>query len=142
MLAQPSCGRDTDPKEVLKETEAEHTDLLQTWWPSQGTFLGRFSELLPEIKEFLKVSMHAAYAQLEDTQWLLDIAFLTDLTYSTCLNVNKFIFRTVSPIRQRPLRVKLLSLPILFGHLTNPLLITSPLRGLTITKTPTSIYMA
>ncbi len=40
----------------------------------------RFSELLPEIKEFLKLSKHAKYAQLEDHQWLLDLAFLTDLT--------------------------------------------------------------
>lgn len=68
----------------LKETEAEHTDLLphtDVWWLSRGNFLERFSELLPEIKEFLKVSKHAEYAQLEDTQWLLDLAFLTDLTY-------------------------------------------------------------
>lgn len=48
---------------------------------SQGTFLGRFRFPYGEIKEFLKVPKHAEYAQLEDTQWLLDWAFLTDLTY-------------------------------------------------------------
>lgn len=36
--------------------------------------------MLPEIKDFLKLSKHAEYAQLEDYQWLLDLAFLTDLT--------------------------------------------------------------
>ena len=68
----------------LEETGAEHTDLLlhtDVRWLSRGTFLERFSELLPEIKEFLKPSSnHAEYAQLEDSQWLLDLAFLTDLT--------------------------------------------------------------
>jgi hypothetical protein len=41
----------------LKETEAVHTtDLLlhtDVRWLRRGTFLGRFSELLPETKEFL-----------------------------------------------------------------------------------------
>jgi hypothetical protein len=37
---------------------------------------------LSEIKEFLKVSkQHAEYALLEDVQRLLDVSFLTDLTY-------------------------------------------------------------
>ncbi|KAK7158529.1 hypothetical protein R3I94_004989 [Phoxinus phoxinus] len=67
----------------LEVTGAEHTDLLlhtDVRWLSRGKFLARFSELLPEIKDFLKLSKHAEYAQLEDYQWLLDLAFLTDLT--------------------------------------------------------------
>ncbi|XP_049444494.1 general transcription factor II-I repeat domain-containing protein 2-like [Epinephelus fuscoguttatus] len=67
----------------LEDTGAEHTDLLlhtDVRWLSRGKFLARFSELLPEIKDFLKLSKHAEYAQLEDCQWLLDLAFLTDLT--------------------------------------------------------------
>ena len=40
----------------------------------------RFRELLPEIKELLKQFKDAEYAQLEDEQLLLDLAFLTDLT--------------------------------------------------------------
>ena len=34
---------------------------------------------MPEIKEFLKQFKDTEYAQLEDEQWLLDLAFLTDL---------------------------------------------------------------
>jgi len=50
-------------------------------WLSRGTFLARFTELLPEIKDFLKLSNHMDYhAKLEDHQWLLDLSFLTDLT--------------------------------------------------------------
>ena len=40
----------------------------------------RFRELLPKIKELLKQFKDAEYAQLEDEQLLLDLAFLTDLT--------------------------------------------------------------
>ncbi|XP_060799461.1 zinc finger BED domain-containing protein 5-like [Neoarius graeffei] len=69
----------------LKEAGADHTDLLlhtDVRWLSRGKFLERFLELLPEIKEFLKhTTTHAAaYTQLEDGQWLADLAFLTDVT--------------------------------------------------------------
>ena len=67
----------------MEETESEHTDLLlhtDVRWLSRGKFLDRFSELLPEIKEFLKLGKHVEYTQLEDKQWLLDLAFLTDFT--------------------------------------------------------------
>ena len=47
---------------------------------SRGKFLQRFRELCPEIKEFFRVAGHAEYKQLNDGQWLLDLAFLTDLT--------------------------------------------------------------
>ena len=61
----------------LEEAEAEHTDLLlhtDVRWLSRGRFLERFRELLPEIKEFLKEFKDTEYAQLEDEQWLLDLA--------------------------------------------------------------------
>ena len=67
----------------LEEAMAEHTDLLlrsDERWLSKGKFLERFKELLPEIKGFLKEFKGREYAQLEDEQWLLDLAFLTDLT--------------------------------------------------------------
>ena len=47
---------------------------------SRERFLERFRELLPDIKELLKQYADAEYAQLEDEQLLLDLAFLTDLT--------------------------------------------------------------
>ena len=68
----------------LEENDAEHTDLLLhsgVRWLSRGTFLARFTERLPEIKDFLKLSKHVDYhTKLEDHQWLLDLSFLTDLT--------------------------------------------------------------
>ena len=42
----------------LEENDAEHTDLLlqmDVRWLSRGKFLARFTELLPEIKDFLKL---------------------------------------------------------------------------------------
>ena len=67
----------------LEEAEVEHIDLLlhtDVRWLSRGRFLERFMKLLPEIKELLKQFKDAEYAQLEDEQLLLDLAFLTDLT--------------------------------------------------------------
>lgn len=67
----------------LEEADCNHTDLLlhtDVRWLSRGKFLQRFRELLPEIREFLLDTKHAEYSQLDDEQWLLDLAFLTDLT--------------------------------------------------------------
>ena len=67
----------------LEEAEVEHIDLLlhtDVRWLSRGRFLERFRELLPDIKELLKQYADAEYAQLEDEQLLLDLAFLTDFT--------------------------------------------------------------
>ena len=67
----------------LEEAEVEHIDLLlltDVRWLSRGRFLERFRELFPEIKELLKQFKDAEYAQLEDEQLLLHLAFLTDLT--------------------------------------------------------------
>ena len=67
----------------LEEAEVEHIELLlhtDVRWLSRGRFLERFRELLPDIKELLKQYADAEYAQLEDEQLLLDLAFLTDLT--------------------------------------------------------------
>ena len=64
----------------LEKADCNHYELLlhtDVRWLSRGKFLQRFRELCPEIKEFLRV---AEYNQLNDDQWLLDLAFLTDLT--------------------------------------------------------------
>ena len=55
----------------LEETSAEHTDLLlntNVRWLSRGTFLAKL------------LQVNAEFAQLEDYKWLLELAFLTDLT--------------------------------------------------------------
>uniref|UniRef100_A0A087XA81 HAT C-terminal dimerisation domain-containing protein n=1 Tax=Poecilia formosa TaxID=48698 RepID=A0A087XA81_POEFO len=68
----------------LEKGDCDHFELLllhtDVRWLSRGKFLERFRELYPEIKEFLLVVKHAEYRQLSDDQWLLDLAFLTDLT--------------------------------------------------------------
>lgn len=67
----------------LEEADCNHTDLLlhtDVRWLSRGKFLQRFRELHPEMREFLLGTKHAEYKQLDDDQWLLDLAFLTDLT--------------------------------------------------------------
>ena len=47
---------------------------------SWGKFLQRFRELWPEIKEFFLINKNAENKQLNDNQWLLDLACLIDLT--------------------------------------------------------------
>ena len=67
----------------LEQADCDHTELLlhtDVRWLSRGKFLQRFRELCPEIKEFFRVAGHAEYKQLNDSQWLLDLPFLTDLT--------------------------------------------------------------
>jgi hypothetical protein len=44
-----------------------------------GKVVSRFLELIPQIQEFLE-SRNETYEQLTDPCWLLDLAFLTDLT--------------------------------------------------------------
>ena len=67
----------------LEKADCNHTELLlhtDVRWLSREKFLQRFREFCPEIKEFLLVTKLAEYIQLNDDQWLLDLAFLTDLT--------------------------------------------------------------
>ena len=67
----------------LEKADCDHSELLlhtDVRWPSRGKFLQRFPELCPEIKKFLRLAKHAEYNKLNGDQWLLDLAFLTDLT--------------------------------------------------------------
>lgn len=66
----------------LEENESKHSDLLlhtDVRWLSRGRFLERFQELLPEISQFLQ-SRGDQYDQLTNPKWLLNLAFLTDIT--------------------------------------------------------------
>lgn len=67
----------------LEQADCNHSDVLlriDVRWLSRGNFLQGFRELCPEIKEFFCATGHAEYKQLNDGEWLLDLAFLTDLT--------------------------------------------------------------
>lgn len=69
-------------KVLLEEMSAEYGDLLlhtEIRWLSRGRVLLRFLSLLGEIKEF-KQSKGEDVSLLEDTEWTLDLAFLTDIT--------------------------------------------------------------
>lgn len=69
-------------KVLLDELSAEYNDLLlhtEIRWLSRGRILKRFLSLLGEIKEFMQSRGEDA-SLLEDTEWILDLAFLTDLT--------------------------------------------------------------
>ncbi|KAJ8346731.1 hypothetical protein SKAU_G00281320 [Synaphobranchus kaupii] len=69
-------------KVLLEELSAEYGDLLlhtEIRWLSRGRILQRFLSLLGEIKEFMQSKGEDA-SLLEDTEWTLDLAFLTDIT--------------------------------------------------------------
>uniref|UniRef100_A0A3B3HZV5 Uncharacterized protein n=1 Tax=Oryzias latipes TaxID=8090 RepID=A0A3B3HZV5_ORYLA len=69
-------------KMLMDELSAEYGDLLlhtEIRWLSRGRILQRFLSLLGEIKEFMK-SKGEDTSLLEDPEWVLDLAFLTDLT--------------------------------------------------------------
>ncbi|XP_078542665.1 general transcription factor II-I repeat domain-containing protein 2-like [Lissotriton helveticus] len=69
-------------KVFVEEISAEYGDLLlhtRIRWLSRGNILRRFLSLLPEVKAFLE-SRNEDVPQLSSTEWLLDLAFLTDVT--------------------------------------------------------------
>lgn len=69
-------------KVLLEELSAEYGDLLlhtEIRWLSRGQILHRFLSLLGEIKEFMQ-SRGEDTLLLEDTDWTLGLAFLTDIT--------------------------------------------------------------
>jgi hypothetical protein len=69
-------------KHLLDEIDAHYGDLIlhtEVRWLSRGKVLFRFQELLPAIVEFLQDRGDLS-PQLKDSRWLLDLAFLVDLT--------------------------------------------------------------
>ena len=69
-------------KVLLEELSTEYGDLLlhtEIRWLSKGRILKRFLALLGEIKEIMQ-SREEDTSLLDNTEWLLDHAFLTDVT--------------------------------------------------------------
>ncbi|XP_053319641.1 general transcription factor II-I repeat domain-containing protein 2-like [Spea bombifrons] len=66
----------------LEEVEAEYGDLIYfnvVRWLSRGNVLKRFTELLPQIRDFLELKC-SQRPNLSDPQWLTKLYFLTELT--------------------------------------------------------------
>ncbi|XP_041858782.1 general transcription factor II-I repeat domain-containing protein 2A-like [Melanotaenia boesemani] len=72
-------------KLFLEECSAEYGDLLlhtEVRWLSRGKILQRFLSLLGDIKAFMEMRGEDA-SLLSDAEWLLDLAFLADVTEKT-----------------------------------------------------------
>ncbi|KAM9781380.1 general transcription factor II-I repeat domain-containing protein 2-like [Syngnathus typhle] len=71
----------------LEEMESEYGDVLyftEVRWLSRGSILKRFFELRAEVKDFMEKD-GVAVPVLSDPKWLMDLAFLVDITHE--LNV-------------------------------------------------------
>ncbi|XP_067888742.1 general transcription factor II-I repeat domain-containing protein 2B-like [Heterodontus francisci] len=69
-------------KLLLDKPSSEYGNLLlhtETQWLSRGKVLCRFLPLVSEIKAFME-SRNESTTQISDSAWLLDLAFLTDMT--------------------------------------------------------------
>lgn len=67
---------------LLEELDSQYGELqmyTEVRWLSRGMVLSRFMDLLPEIRTFLSERLEE-YPQLNDLRWLLDLAFLSDIT--------------------------------------------------------------
>jgi len=69
-------------KTLLEELDSSKSDLVlhtEVRWSSRAKVLLRFCELLSEIRTFL-ASKNKEYDQLNNPDWLLNLAFLTDIS--------------------------------------------------------------
>ncbi|KAG1942165.1 zinc finger MYM-type protein 6 isoform a, partial [Pimephales promelas] len=92
--AQPcwDLGKALQFKNLIAELDEDlPSDLLlhcAVRWLSRGNVLSRFFELLNPVKLFL-AEKHKDYPELQDPQWISDLAFLVDmLHYLNGLNVD------------------------------------------------------
>lgn len=66
----------------LDEVESKYGDLLyftEVRWLSRGNVLKRFFELKTEVKRFME-EINMPVLEFDDTKWLMDLAFLVDIT--------------------------------------------------------------
>ncbi|GFX29123.1 general transcription factor II-I repeat domain-containing protein 2A [Trichonephila clavipes] len=66
----------------LEENESDYGELLyhaDVRWLSRSIFLQRFRDLLQKVKDFLE-SKDETYIELSDKIWLMDLAFVVDIT--------------------------------------------------------------
>ncbi|GFV58587.1 hypothetical protein TNCV_3309331 [Trichonephila clavipes] len=66
----------------LEENESDYGELLyhaDARWLSRSIFLQRFRDLPQEVKDCLE-SKHETYFELSDKIWLMDLAFVVDVT--------------------------------------------------------------
>ncbi|GFV51598.1 general transcription factor II-I repeat domain-containing protein 2 [Trichonephila clavipes] len=66
----------------LEENESDYGELLynaDVRWLSRSIFLQRFRDLPQEVKDFLE-SKDETYIELSDKIWLMDLAFVVDIT--------------------------------------------------------------
>ncbi|XP_067123968.1 general transcription factor II-I repeat domain-containing protein 2-like [Centruroides vittatus] len=69
-------------QEFLKSVDTEYGNIIylaEVRWLSRGQMLKRFYDLLNEIKSFM-TSKAKSVPELDDANWLADLAFLVDLT--------------------------------------------------------------
>ncbi|XP_063814316.1 general transcription factor II-I repeat domain-containing protein 2-like [Pseudophryne corroboree] len=87
-------------QEFLKFMDAEYGDIIyfsEVRWLSRGKMLARFYDLRNEIKSFME-SKTKCVPELDDENWLTDLAFLVDLT--THLNELNMRLQGEKPIDQ------------------------------------------
>lgn len=102
-------------QQFLSEMEADHGDVLyysEVRWLSRGAVLKRFFDLRKEINTFMN-EKGKLVPELTDPQWLINLGFLTDLTYElNGLNVrlqgkNKLISDMHTDVKAFQTKIKL-----------------------------------
>lgn len=111
----------------VEENESKYGELLyhaDVRWLSRGIFLQRFRDLLQEVKDFL-ISKNEVYVELTDDVWLMDLAFVTDITnHLNELNLqlqgqNQTIAELIGFVNAFKSKLKLISSQLLKNELKN-----------------------
>ncbi|CAK1597303.1 unnamed protein product [Parnassius mnemosyne] len=102
-------------QQFLSDTEANHRDVVyysEVRWLSRGAVLKRFFDLRKEINTFMN-EKGKSIPELTDTQWLIDLGFLTDVTHElNTLNVRlqgkkKLISDMYTDVKAFQMKIKL-----------------------------------